>query len=225
MKAICNSFPKTMLFLGPSGSGKDTQAEKLADMCGYEVIGTGEMFRDEEIRSTEIGQKAFEYWGKGKWVPDDIVYELFTEWLKKYDPSKPWIFSQVVRTVPQIKLLDDLLLKNFNRKIDKVVYFSLSSDAAIERMSLRRYCPKCGRDYHLKYKKPKNGDVCDDDGSKLITRDDDHPEAILSRLNEFETKVKPVLEEYKKRGLLMEVDAAPSIDEIHEFLIRALENV
>lgn len=224
MKAICKKLPKTMLFLGPSGSGKDTQAQLLADLCDFQVIGTGEMFRDKKILNSDIGQEAYGYWGKGVWVPDDIVYKLFVDWLKRYDNGKGWILSQVVRTVPQIPLLDNLLEQEFSRKIDRVIYFSLSAEAAIERMSLRRHCPKCGQEYHLKYKKPRNDEVCDNDGTKLIARDDDTEAAILSRLNEFETKVRPVLDVYRKRGILEEFDAAPSIDDIHKNLLKYFEN-
>jgi len=212
MKAICN-FPKTVLVLGPSGSGKDTQIDKLVDLCGYEKIGTGDMLREEYAKRTTKGIEAHKSWGEGRWVPDDLMYELFSEWITKYDRSKPWIFSQVVRAPGQVAMFDDLLGK-LGRKLDMVLYFSLSSEAAIERMSLRRHCPVCGREYHLVYVKPRNGEVCDDDGTALIRRDDDYPEAIEQRLEEFKNKVVPILSEYTTRGILTEVDASPSIDDV-----------
>lgn len=221
MKVICNKFPHTILVLGPSGSGKDTQIDLLAEKCGYENIGTGEMFREEYEKKSKVGIKAHKYWGKGLWVPDDMVYELFAEYMKKFDADNPWIFSQVVRTPGQVPLFD-VLLENYGRSLDKVIYFSLSDDAAIERMSLRRHCPVCGREYHLKYKKPKNDEVCDDDGTKLVAREDDNPEAILSRLNEFQEKVLPIVEIYLDRGILIEIDASPSIQEIHKVLMKSL---
>lgn len=223
MKAICKKLPKTMLFLGPSGSGKDTQIDLLTDLCGYVSIGTGEMFREEYEKKTELGRKAFEYWGKGEWVPDDLVYQLFSEYLKKYDSTKPWIFSQVVRTSAQIDLFDSLLEK-FDRTLDKVVYFNLSEEAAIERMSLRRFCPVCNRDYHLKYKKPLSDDICDDCKVPLEIRPDDHPDAIRKRLDEFNEKTRPVLDAYRKKGILIEVDASPSINDIHKTLLETFSN-
>lgn len=223
MKAICKNFPHTMIFLGPSGSGKDTQADLLSKLCGYEVIGTGAMFRAEYEKKTKEGIEAYRYWGKGKWVPDELVYRLFRNWIKQYDPQKQWIFIQVVRTSPQVKLFEDFL-KEYDRKLDKAIYFQLSDEAAIERMSLRRYCPKCGRDYHLKYKKPKNDEVCDDDGIKLVIRDDDNPKSIKQRINEFRIKTEPLLEIYKKRGIMVEVNADPSIKEIHKTLVKMFSN-
>jgi len=221
MKAICNKFPHTILALGPSGSGKDTQIDLLAEKCGYEKIGTGEMFREEYEKGSDVGVKAYKYWGKGIWVPDDVVYELFAEYMKRFDAEKPWIFSQVVRTSDQVSLFDDLLGK-YGRSLDKVIYFSLSDEDAIERMSLRRHCPVCGREYHLKYKKPENDEVCDDDGTKLIARVDDNPDAILSRLKEFQDKVLPIVKTYSNREILLEVDAAPSIENIHKSLMNSL---
>jgi adenylate kinase len=223
MKAICKKIPRTVLFLGPPGSGKDTQAEKLSELCGHQVIGTGQMFRDEYEKKTPEGLEAFEYWGKGLWVPDDLVYELFRNLMKEYDPSKPWVFSETVRTIPQIQLFDELL-SEYNRNLDRVIFLSLSSESIIERLSLRRYCPKCGRHYHLKYDAPKKEGVCDDDGEKLTIRDDEKPEFIKRRMNEFETKVKPVVEKYRERGVLLEIDAEPSIEEIHKTLVERLSN-
>lgn len=221
MKAICEDAPNTILVLGPSGSGKDTQISKLVERCGYEQIGTGEMFRDAYERKTPKGIAAYEYWSVGKWVPDDLVYEVFAEWLKRYDPKAKWIFSQVVRAPGQVARLDELL-STYNRKLDLVISFRLSEEAAIERMSLRRHCPKCGREYNLKYVKPKNGEHCDDDGEKLVARDDDKPDAIRKRLKEFEEKTRPVIEAYRARGIIVEIDATPPIDDVWESVKKTL---
>lgn len=221
MKAICENIPRNVLVLGFSGSGKDTQIDKLVEKCEYEVIGTGAMFRDAYDSKTPDGLEAYKYWAEGEWVPDELVYKMFEDYLKGFDSNKSWIFSQTVRTVPQVELFDGLLGK-FDRELKLVIYFDLSEEEAIERMSLRRFCSECGRDYHLKYKSPQEVGVCDDDGAKLEIRDDDHPEQIKSRINEFNTKTRPVLDVYQERGILLEIDASPSIDEIHENLIREL---
>lgn len=221
MNATCKNCPKTVLILGASGSGKDTQMNLLVEKCGYTPIGTGDMFREELAKKTPLGIEANKYWGKGHLVPDDLVYQLFSEYIKKYDSSKPWIFSGVVRTVPQIKLFDDLL-SGFGRKLERVIYFNLSEEDAIVRMSLRRHCPMCGREYHLKYNKPKNDEVCDDDGTKLSTREDDHIGPIHERLEYFRNKVLPAIEVYRKRGILLEIDAAPTVEEIHEDVMKKI---
>lgn len=223
MKAISKKVPRTVLILGVSGSGKDTQMNLLAGKYGYVTIGTGDMLREEYEKRSALGLEAHKYWGKGNLVPDVLVYELFAQYIRKYDSEKPWIFSGVVRTVPQVRLFDELLLK-FNRKLDLVIYFELSDEDAIERMSLRRHCPKCGREYHLKYDKPKHDELCDDDDTSLVTREDDSPDAIHSRLEFFREKVVPVIETYKKRGIVMQVDAAPSIQEIHRIVVKRIEN-
>lgn len=223
MKAICKKLPKTILVFGFSGSGKDTQIDKLLEKCDGEKIGTGEMFREEYDKKTEIGLEAFEYWGNGKWCPDEMVYRMFEQYLKKYDESKIWFFSQVVRTPPQVPMFDELMEK-YNREVDLAIYFELSEEAAIERMSLRRKCPKCGRDdYHLKYNKPEQEGLCDECKVELVIREDDHPEQIRSRLNEFNTKTRPVLDVYDDRGVLLTIDASPSIEEIHQTLIKKLD--
>jgi adenylate kinase len=222
MKAISKeNLPKTIQVLGPSGSGKDTQIDKLAEKFDYQKIGTGDMFRALYEEKDPDGVEAYKYWSEGKWVPDELVYKMFAKWIEKYDSDKPWIFSQVVRTVPQVELFDKLLEK-FDRSLDLVIYFSLSREAAIERMSLRRYCPECGEEYHLKYLPPKNDEKCDNDGTKLETREDDNPEAIVQRLEEFKNKTRPVLDVYGDRGILIEIDASPSIDEIHEVVLEKL---
>ncbi|MEA3357443.1 MAG: nucleoside monophosphate kinase [Patescibacteria group bacterium] len=218
MNTICNKLPTTMLVLGPSGSGKDTQIDILVEKCMCEKIGTGDMFRVMYEQGVKGSKEANEYIKRGEWVPDKIVYELFAEWLKRYDSEKHWIFSQVVRTKPQVSLLDQLL-EGYGRSLGKVIYFSLSDKAAIERMSLRRHCPECGKDYHLKYNKPKKDEVCDDCRVGLVMREDDNPKAILSRLREFNSKTRPILDIYSSRGILIEIDASPSIEEIHKELI------
>ncbi|MBN2100870.1 nucleoside monophosphate kinase [Candidatus Dojkabacteria bacterium] len=221
MKAICKKIPKTILFLGPSGSGKDTQIDLLAEKCGGKNIGTGDMFRTLYEEKVDGSVEAYEYVKKGIWVPDELVYRLFSEWLKRFDREENWYFSQVVRTPEQVPLFDGLM-ESVGRTLDSVVHFALSKEAAVERMSLRRVCPKCGRDFHLKFDKPKIDELCDDCGVKLETRDDDYPEAIMQRMEEYENKVKPVLDIYKKRGILIEIDASPSIQEIHKTLLERL---
>ncbi len=212
---------KTYLFHGPSGCGKDTQADLLIEKFDFEKIGTGDMFRALFEEGDPDGVKASELITKGIFVPDELTYKLLDKWLKKYDSDKSWMFISAVRTPEQIPLFDELM-KKYDRELDKFVHFYLSEEAAVERMSLRWVCPECGTIYHEKYLKEKKKGYCDKDGEKLIQRDDDKPAAIKERLRQYDEMIKPILDEYRKRGILLEIDAAPSIEEIHKELVQKL---
>ena len=212
---------KTLLFHGPSGSGKDTQVNILVEKYNFINIGTGDMFRTTYAEGDEKGVKAHEYWGKGKFVPNDLVYEMFPDWLKRFDLTKNIVFVSTVRDVGQIPFFDEALSK-IDRKLDQFVHFKLSEKDAIERLSLRTICEKCSEPYHPKFKKERVGGICDKCGGKLVQREDDKPEKIRERLEEYNRTIEPILEEYKKRGILLEIDASPSIEEVHNNLVKRL---
>lgn len=212
---------KTILFHGPSGCGKDTQVDLLVQKYGFENIGTGEMFRRLYAEGDINGIKAHEYWYKGQFVPNELTYSMLAQWVNRFDQKKDWAFVSVVRDPGQITLFDGIL-SEVNRKIDYFVHFRLSEEIAIERMSLRWICPNCDRTYHEKYKKEKVSGFCDNCGMKLEQREDDKPERIKSRLMEYNKTIAPILEEYRKRGILVEIDASPSIEEIHKELLAKL---
>jgi adenylate kinase len=214
---MTNTFnpPKTVLVHGPSGSGKDTQVDFLVEKFGFEKIGTGEMFRALSKERKDIAQLI----NSGNFISSDLTYELLNEWMGNHDQQKSWIFVSVVRTPDQIKLFDELLNK-FGRKLDYFIHFSLTPEKAIERMSLRKVCSVCGENYHEKYKPEKIEGICDKDGEKLVRRDDDKPEAIQKRLDEYDKAIAPILEEYGKRDVLVDIDASPTIEEIHAEVLR-----
>lgn len=212
---------KTILLHGPSGCGKDTQASLLVDKYDFENIGTGEMFREMYMAGDIDAIKAREYWNKGKFVPNDLVYKMFARWLDRFNNEKDWILVSVVREVNQIPLLDNIL-KERNREVDTFVHFKLSDELAIERMSLRWVCSSCGAVYHEKYKPEEVKGYCDVCGLKLEQREDDKIDKIQVRLAEYKRTIGPILEEYRKRGVLIEVDASPSIEVIHQNLIKVL---
>lgn len=212
---------KTILFHGPSGCGKDTQVDILVDKYNFENIGTGEMFRTMYKEGDVEAIKAHNYWSKGQFVPNDIVYSMFGRWVKKFDTSKSWAFVSVVRDPGQIPMFDNVL-KAVDRELDAFVHFTLSDEAAIERMSLRWVCPRCDTTYHEKYKKEKVQGYCDKCGTKLVQREDDQPERIKTRLREYERTIEPILQNYRDRGILIEIDASPSIEAIHNELVSKL---
>ena len=208
---------KTILVHGPSGSGKDTQVDLLLEKFDFEKIGTGEMFRDLAKKDTGIENML----KSGQFIPSDLTYKLLSDWMKNFNSEKSWIFVSVVRVADQIELFDRLLEK-YDRKLDTFIHFSLSAEKAIERMSLRKICVVCGENYHDKYKPEKVEDVCDKDGGKLIRRDDDKPEAIKKRLQEYDKTIEPILKEYESRGILIDIDASFTIEEIHKVVLEKL---
>ena len=212
---------KTILFHGPSGSGKDTQVELLVEKFEIEKIGTGDMFRQMYSEGDIDAIKAYEYWHVGKFVPNDLTYKMFSKWLAKFNQEKDWILVSVVRDIGQVPLLDELLAQ-YGRKVDVFLHLKLSEEMAIERRTLRWTCPRCGSTYHKKYKKEKVEGYCDKCGMKLIQREDDTVDRTKSLFDEYQRTITPILTEYSNRGIVKEVDASPSIEEIHQEIIRQL---
>lgn len=211
-----------MLFHGPSGSGKDTQVDLLCEKYGLIKIGSGEAMRTLYAEGDPDGVRAAEdYANKGIFVDSELIYKIVEKYLTRFDTNSDWAFVSLVRKADQIKMFDDLLAKH-NRTLDKFVHFTLSEEAAVERRVLRWYCPKCQKTYHKKYKPELKEGFCDVDGTPLTQREDDSREQTLSLLNEYNKDIKPILEEYRNRGILIEVDAAPSIEEIHADLLAKL---
>lgn len=212
---------RTILFHGPSGSGKDTQVELLVEKFEIEKIGTGDMFRTMYSEGDIDAIKAYEYWHLGKFVPNDLTYKMFSKWLAKFNQEKDWILVSVVRDIGQVPMLDELLAQ-YGRKLDVFLHLKLSEEMAIERRTLRWTCPRCSSTYHKKYKKEKVEGYCDKCGMKLIQREDDTLDRTKSLYNEYQKTIAPILIEYSNRGIVKEVDASPSIDEIHQEIIKQL---
>ncbi len=213
---------KTILFHGPSGSGKDTQVELLVKNYNFENIGTGEMFREMYSKGDIDAIKAHQYWSKGKYVPNKLTYKMLNKWVKNFDQEKHWAFVSVVRDPGQIPLFDEVL-QEVNRDLDYFIHFTLSEEEAIERMSLRWVCSNCGATYHEKYKREEVEGYCDRCGTKLSQRVDDRPDRIKSRIREYNRTIEEILSHYKEIGTLIEIDASPSIEEIHEVVVEKLK--
>lgn len=213
---------KTILFHGPSGSGKDTQVDLLVKNYNFENIGTGDMFRTMYSEGDIDGIKAYQYWSKGHFVPNELTYKMLNRWVRSFNQEKHWAFVSVVRDVGQIPMFDSVL-ESVNRELDSFVHFRLSEEKSIERMSLRWVCTNCDSTYHEKYKKENVKGYCNRCGMKLIQREDDQPERIKMRIKEYNRTIDPILEHYKDVGNLIEIDASPSIKEIHGVVVEKLE--
>ncbi|KXK26932.1 MAG: Adenylate kinase [candidate division WS6 bacterium OLB20] len=201
-----------LLFIGPKGSGKDTQAAILEKNHGFVNISTGSLIRDEIRNKTELGMKSKELYDAGKYVTDELVFAILRKHLEELD-TENIILNGVVRNTEQIGLTRDMLAE-IGKQIDLVVYFDLSDQEAITRLSNRWTCPVDNTVYHTVFDPPHQEGICDKCGSKLVQREDDKPEAVKNRLNEDRTKNAPVIEHYREQNMLKEIDASKSIDEV-----------
>ncbi len=208
-----------LLFIGPSGSGKDTQAEFLVKENAFERISTGDLIRDIS-EGDHPAQKVIRQSMNEGFLADNFVFGLLQVYLS-HNEKENIILSGAVRRESQVELLDSTLL-NVKRSLDKVVYFELSDEEAIKRMSGRLYCPKDGSNYHLIFNPPKQVDTCDICGGPLKRREDDNPDAIKARLYDFHKDNDKIIEMYEKRGILLKIDASKSIEEVHHEVVTSL---
>lgn len=213
---------KTILFHGPSGCGKDTQVELLVEKYNFENIGTGDMFRKMYSQGDLNAIKAYEHLSHGRFVPNELTYTMLKNWVKQFDQTKNWALVSVVRDPGQIPLFEEVM-SNANRKLDYFIHFKLSEEISIKRMSLRWVCTNCDTTYHEKYKQESVKGYCDKCGTKLSQREDDRPERIKMRLMEYNKTIKPILAYYTQKGILIEIDASPSIKEIHKEVVDKLD--
>jgi adenylate kinase len=201
-----------IVLLGSPGVGKGTYAELLSKKYKIPHISTGQMFRDAIKEGSELGKKVEGFIAKGGLVPDDITVEVVKVRLKKEDCKNGFLLDGFPRTIPQAEALEKI------RKIDKVLNFVASEETITERLSWRRTCGKCEAIYHLKNIPPKVAGICDKCGGKLYQRSDETPEAIKERMKEYEKKTKPLIDFYKKRGLLANIDANYPYEDIDKII-------
>ena len=189
-----------IVLLGPPGAGKGTYASYFKKKYCIPHISTGDIFRAEIAKNTELGRRIKEYIEKGLLVPDEIVIEVVKQRLSQPDCEKGFILDGFPRTIAQAKALDKIT------KIDAAIHLYVPMEVAVDRLSNRYICPKCGRIYNLKFMPPKNDLVCDDDGAPLIRRKDDEPEVIRKRYEIYYQTFQPIIDFYKEKDILIEFD-------------------
>jgi adenylate kinase len=194
-----------LILLGPPGAGKGTQAKLLAQQYGILHISTGDMFRDHKTRGTPLGKKIQAIMDGGGLVTDDVTNEMVKDRLSQPDVAPGFILDGYPRTVPQAQYLD-LLLRSLGRKIDRVISYEVAEETALDRISGRRSCPKCGAVYHVSQNPPKRAGYCDRDVTPLVQREDDKPENVRRRLQDYGTKTEPLKRFYRERGLVADVE-------------------
>jgi len=211
-----------IVFLGPPGAGKGTQAKILIERYGIPQISTGDMLREHRAKGTELGKKAQEYMDKGQLVPDEIILGMVKERLSQPDCQKGFILDGFPRTVVQAEALDKLL-SEMGKKLDFALALIVPDDLLVERLTGRRTCKNCGMMYHIKYKPPKVEGKCDVCGGELYQRPDDNEETVRNRLKVYHEQTAPLIEYYKNKGILREIDGSKSIEEITQQIISILE--
>lgn len=211
-----------LVFLGPPGAGKGTQAKILIERYSIPQISTGDMLREHRAKGTELGKKAQEYMDKGQLVPDEIILGMVKERLSQADCEKGFILDGFPRTVAQAEALDNILAE-MGKKLDFALALVVPDELLVERLTGRRTCKSCGMMYHIKYKPPKVEGKCDHCGGELYQRPDDNEETVRNRLMVYHESTAPLIDYYKKRGILKEVDGSKSIEEITTQLISILE--
>lgn len=211
-----------LLIFGPPGSGKGTQSKKISEFFKIPHISTGDIFRYHLSKNTKLGQKVKEYVKRGEYVPDELVNTIVKERISSSDCRKGFILDGYPRTLKQLEALDEML-KEFGEDIDAVVYLHVSEEEIIRRLSARRICPSCGTIYNLIHNPPKNNEICDSCGVKLIQREDDSPEVIRNRLRVYESSTKPMIDTYRKRGLVLDIDAEGSVDQVFERILTSIK--
>lgn len=205
-----------LIFIGPQGSGKGTQAFRLKEKLNIPHISTGDIFRENIKNNTELGIEAQKYMNEGKLVPDELVIRLIKDRLSQDDAKTGFILDGFPRNTEQAKALSEAT------DIDKVVLIDLDDATAIERIGGRRTCKKCGTVYHVKFNPPKEEGKCDEDGEELIQRDDDKEEAIKKRLEIYHKETQPISDFYKEQGILISVDGSKSIDDVEKDINKKL---
>jgi adenylate kinase len=204
-----------LILFGPPGAGKGTQAERLVDDFDLPYYATGDILRAERNEGTALGKKVEEYLQKGELVPDElIIEEVVIPRIDSHEAEDGFLLDGFPRTVPQAEALDKAMGR-LGRKLTAVLSIEVPDEQIIRRLSGRRICTKSQHVYHVEFDPPKNEGFCDQDGSRLIQRDDDKPETIQRRLDVFREQTKPLVPYYEKRGLLRTFDGTRSPEEVH----------
>jgi adenylate kinase len=204
-----------LILLGPPGSGKGTQGERLQEDFRLPYYATGDILRTAVKEGTEVGRQAKEYMDRGHLVPDEVIIGVIAERLQGEEASDGFILDGFPRTVPQADALD-AKMEELRREITAAILIDVSADEVLRRLGGRRTCEAEGHVFHVEFNPPEKEGVCDIDGSKLIIRDDDKPELINNRLAQYREKTEPLIDYYEERGVLNHVKGEASPDEVEE---------
>lgn len=206
-----------LVFLGPPGAGKGTIAKLLKEELNIAHISTGDLFRDNIKRETELGKRVKEILSSGALVPDEVTIAMVDSRLKEDDAKSGYILDGFPRTVAQADALENM------SSVDAVINFCLPDEEILKRLSGRRVCKSTGRTYHIIYNPPKVEGIDDETGEALIQRDDDKEEAIKHRLEVYQTSTAPLIDYYTKKGLIIDLDCSGKPEDITRTLVEKLK--
>ena len=219
-----------LILFGPPGAGKGTQAERLRGDFQLPFISTGEMLRTNVKEGTDLGRKAQEYMDAGDLVPDELIVAMVADRLQQDDAQDGFILDGFPRTIEQAEALERQL-SDLGRRVTAALLIDVPDEEVIRRLAGRRVCVKSGHNYHVEFDPPKHDGVCDQDGSRLIQRDDDQDDVIRNRLRVYHEKTSPLIEYYDEQGLMRRIDGTRPPAEVHDHIraviatLRLEENV
>lgn len=214
-------FARAVIFLGPPGAGKGTQAKLVASRFNVPHLSTGDMLRDNVSRGTELGLLAKPVMERGELVSDALVLRMVEERIARPDCRNGFVFDGFPRTVAQAEALDGILAKQ-GIGAPAVIYFNVAEDVLMRRLTGRRTCKACGEIYNIYDRPPKVDGRCDADGGDLVQRADDKPEVIRERLAAYDRQTKTLVDYYRSQGVLHEVDGAASMEAVTASVFGAL---
>ena len=210
-----------IIMLGAPGAGKGTQAKQIAEKYTIPHISTGDIFRANIKQGTELGKKAKSYMDAGGLVPDELVCDLVVDRIGQDDCKNGFVLDGFPRTIPQAEALTDAL-KKIGQSMDFAIDVDVPDENIIDRMSGRRACLNCGATYHVVNIPPKKEGICDKCGEEIVLRDDDKPETVKKRLDVYHEQTQPLIDYYKKEGIIMSVDGTQDMSKVFSDIIGIL---